>query len=599
MSNRIPKYRDEAERLRPNESQWAAYNSRGHTVVLAGPGSGKTKTLVTKVARMLHEDVREPRGVACVTFSNECARELDRRLESLGVAGRGNLFVGTVHTFCLQQIIIPYARLAGLAVPEPIAVAKTIERRDALGEALAQLGQTQDPENRLQEFSRKRRNYLGPQRENLTLSPDDLQLMQAYEHALHGRGLIDFDDMVILGLRLIEEQAWVRDLLYSRFPILVIDEYQDLGVALHLMVQRLCFDAGIRLFAVGDHDQSVYGFMGAQPDLLQQLAGREDVERIQLRLNYRCGNKIVRASQIALAEERDYGTPEDAEEGLIYFAVVGSDSDDQAKEICEHIIPKILHHKEGRCLGDIAVLYPNKYYGDAIARAASAAGISYTRLENNATYRRTRLTRWLEQCACWCSGGWQIAQPRLDKLMQVWLRWNNRTNGSEQQVLVQRQLSAFLWNHVDPQEPIHTWLNELNTSCLLPMFERQHELTEDQEALDQLLAACQPGKRFADFTVGRFSGQHGAPDHLNLVTLHSAKGCEFDSAIMMGIDRGILPDRRAGIAGKREARRLFYVGLTRAKNEVHLVCAKPGTNAYGYPIGPSEFLIELYKKLKE
>src|SRR5262245_33052996 len=87
MAGRIPRYRIEAEKLRLNKSQWDAYDSRGHTVVLAGPGSGKTKTLVTKVARMLHEDVREPRGVACVTFSNECARELERRLADLGVVG--------------------------------------------------------------------------------------------------------------------------------------------------------------------------------------------------------------------------------------------------------------------------------------------------------------------------------------------------------------------------------------------------------------------------------------------------------------------------------------------------------------------------------
>jgi DNA helicase-2/ATP-dependent DNA helicase PcrA len=290
--DKTPKYRVEAEKMRLNEGQWHAYESRGHTVILAGPGSGKTKVLTTKVARMLHEDVHEPRGVACMTFSNECARELERRLESLGVVGRENLFVETGYTFCLQQVIIPFASLAGLEAPEPIAVAKSIERRDAWGEALARLGQTENPENRIQEFSRKRRYYLGPLREN-SLSSDDLQLMEAYEHALHRRGLIDFDDMVILGLQLIEEHAWVLDLLFSRFPILVVDEYQDLGVALHVMVQRLCFDAGIRLFAVGDPDQSIYGFMGAQPALLEQLACREGIERIQPRLNYRCGNNKV------------------------------------------------------------------------------------------------------------------------------------------------------------------------------------------------------------------------------------------------------------------------------------------------------------------
>jgi DNA helicase-2/ATP-dependent DNA helicase PcrA len=102
-----------AEDLRRNAGQWAAYNSTGHCVVLAGPGSGKTKTLTIKMARILAEDVDEPRGVACITYNNECARELESRLEALGVQRRNRAFIGTVHSFALTQIILPYARTAG------------------------------------------------------------------------------------------------------------------------------------------------------------------------------------------------------------------------------------------------------------------------------------------------------------------------------------------------------------------------------------------------------------------------------------------------------------------------------------------------------
>ncbi len=108
-----------------NPGQQAAYDSRGHCVVLAGPGSGKTKTLVLKLARILAEDVRAPRGVACITYSQECARELTRRLEALGLRDAPNLFVGTVHGFCLRHILMPYARLAGLKVPYPLTLATT------------------------------------------------------------------------------------------------------------------------------------------------------------------------------------------------------------------------------------------------------------------------------------------------------------------------------------------------------------------------------------------------------------------------------------------------------------------------------------------
>ncbi len=102
-------YLDAAEELRPNNAQWQAYESTGHCVVLAGPGSGKTKTLTIKLARILAEDVKAPRGVACITYNNECARELEDRLGALGVEPGKRVFVGTVHSFSLTQILIPYA----------------------------------------------------------------------------------------------------------------------------------------------------------------------------------------------------------------------------------------------------------------------------------------------------------------------------------------------------------------------------------------------------------------------------------------------------------------------------------------------------------
>src|SRR5712692_6288651 len=101
-----------AEELRENPAQWQAYESKGNCVVLAGPGSGKTKTLTIKMARILAEDVQEPRGVACITYNNECARELTVRLDALGVQRRNRVFIGTVHSFALTQIVLPYARAA-------------------------------------------------------------------------------------------------------------------------------------------------------------------------------------------------------------------------------------------------------------------------------------------------------------------------------------------------------------------------------------------------------------------------------------------------------------------------------------------------------
>jgi DNA helicase-2/ATP-dependent DNA helicase PcrA len=110
-------YLKAAEGLKANEQQCAAYESTGHCILLAGPGSGKTKTLTTKLARILAEDVHEPRGVACITFNNECAKELEDRLAKLGIEPSSRVFIGTVHSFSLTQIILPYAKVAGMGLP--------------------------------------------------------------------------------------------------------------------------------------------------------------------------------------------------------------------------------------------------------------------------------------------------------------------------------------------------------------------------------------------------------------------------------------------------------------------------------------------------
>ena len=305
-----------------NPGQWAAYESTGHCVVLAGPGSGKTKTLTIKLARMLAEDVRAPRGIACITYNNECARELEQRLATLGVEPSERVFIGTVHSFSLTQIVLPYAKTAQIGLPEDFRVATQLEQRGALERAHERvIGRNEDP-HRIWKLplDRYRRSILNRNSEEWhSNDPEMARLVEAYEEELRSRRLIDFDDMPLLAVRALAKHPWLRRAILAKYPILAVDEYQDLGRALHAMVMGLCFRTGIRLFAVGDVDQSIYGFTGANPQRLQKLSERDDVEPISLRFNYRCGSDIVTASQYALGEERDYEAPEDAEVGTIFF----------------------------------------------------------------------------------------------------------------------------------------------------------------------------------------------------------------------------------------------------------------------------------------
>nr|WP_269808985.1 ATP-dependent helicase [Enterovibrio nigricans] len=320
------------EDLRSNPEQWQAAHSAGHCVVLAGPGSGKTKTLTITMGRLLSEEVAEPRGVACITYNNECALELESRLVKLGITANERVFIGTVHSFALTQILSPYSRCVPGLLPPSYRVATAAECRSAVEVAyLKVFNDGGNPHQHWQMAAEKRRKHIDRELQNWRGQNEELaRFIEAYEAVLRFNGLIDFDDMPLIAYRLVKEHLWIRRALLSRFPVLFVDEYQYLGHALHELVMLLCFESGIRLFAVGDVDQSIYGFTGANPDLLDGLTKRADVSTVRLRLNYRSGSKIIRGSLGALGEERDYQGLNGVTEGEVHFVPVVSNIDGQA-----------------------------------------------------------------------------------------------------------------------------------------------------------------------------------------------------------------------------------------------------------------------------
>ena len=173
---------------------------------------------------------------------------------------------------------------------------------------------------------------------------------------LHSQGLLDFDDMILMALDLIRQQRFVRSALEARFPFLVVDEYQDLGYPLHVMVRLLMKETDIELFAVGDPDQSIYGFTGADPSYLRELAEDSAVHRVQLNMNYRSAQQIIDGSQVALAPEepRDYRSSRYDVAGELTFKECPQGLDEQARVIATQIIPALgarPRNTVGECLG--------------------------------------------------------------------------------------------------------------------------------------------------------------------------------------------------------------------------------------------------------
>lgn len=578
--------------LKRNPEQLRAVYASGHCIVLAGPGSGKTKTLSITMARLLSEEIKEPRGVACITYNNECSLELESRLIKLGITTNERVFIGTVHSFALTQIILPYARCIPKLLPINYRIATAHECRAAVESAYEKVfNDGGDPHECWKIAEQKRRKEIDRTLPNWRGSGEYLSyFIEAYELELRNHGLIDFDDMPLIAYRMVKEHFWIRGALLSRFPVLLVDEYQDLGHALHELVMLLCFDGGIRLFAVGDADQSIYGFTGADPSLLQRLTLRSDVSMIRLRYNYRSGSKIISGSIGALGEERDYCGVDGITEGEVVFCAVETDIDGQADYIAKTLLPHLL--SKGIKPEQIAVLYRAAWLGDKVASSFDLTATPYLRTDSNALISRSsKLARFIEACANWTTGGWIEANPSFQRLQReaTLLIYGGSATDNEKDQL-SKQLMDFLQSGIEMMEFTNPWLRRFCSELIEPWKQVCRNIHQEWDLGLKLLERTDP-KNDLDMPLNIFAGRIEGSGRVTLSSLHSAKGREFDAVIMFGVNQNGLPSQRDMQNEKslREARRLFYVGVTRPKLHLYFVFRK------GFC---SPWIVDFYNRIK-
>jgi len=426
------------------------------------------------------------------------------------------------------------------------------------------------------------------------------RLAVEYEAELRRRGLVDFDDLVIFGHSLVTRYDWVLPVVQARFPVLAVDEYQDLGVALHRIVQRLAFDGGMRLFAVGDADQSIYGFTGADGNLLMNLATRPDVEAVRLEINYRSAGRIVRASEMALGVERGYRPQDPRREATIEFVHCPNGLRQQADVAVSRLVPAALAARAGRCLGDIAILYRDYRAGNIVAEEASRAGMEFTRADRAAPYRKCGLTSWIEDCAAWCGGGWRQAAPQLGDLLERWQGFRGGRTSGRAARMTEQLVTEFLWRQRRDGGPATAFVRAIRAELVDELVGLEPSLAEQHEQVEAMGRALEAGGALAELDLAGLGNRDGSPEQLNLLTLHSAKGCEYDVVVMLGLDLGTLPWRNEAPAKLHESRRLFYVGLTRARDEVYMLYSGWVDTPRGRARwGRSPFLDELQQRMEQ
>ena len=595
----------ELSRLLKDRKQREAYLWDDNCIVQAGPGSGKTATLTLKIMRLLTENISPPRGLACVTFNNEAVREFRSRLSLLGLPRRPNIFLGTVHSFCLNCVIRPFAELFRPELPKPLRVGVQDIQVRCLQKAMDRTGVRTSPREFRFGFDRYRRTHLDRGNSSWLESEEYARTIEEYESIMRKAGYVDFDDLILIALSLIEKEAHVRRCIHARFPWLVIDEYQDLGYPLHRIILALLDSTPTRIFAVGDPDQSIYGFIGADPKYLNELANRKAVNPIKLELNYRCAQKIIDGSCVVLSPEapRNYKSArDDSDLGDVYFIHRQEGLADQAAFIAGKLIPEL---EEGNYqLRDMAVLYLDKNDAKVIIDALKKGGIKYAG-ERDQRYLRTPVTRWVEEMAQWCCGVRGKEGVSFSSVCEFWinlLRNAGQKVDETNELLVRRDFFAVLSAGQDPLIKVERWLSKIEEAMAVKkLLGLNEEVPEEFEAYTSMSQAFSEGGALSDYRVEDLAGCGANANRLCLTTLHSSKGLQFDVIILPGLEEGRLPSWGAKSDDAiREARRTFYVGFTRARHLVYLIYSGWYENQYGrvFKQGPSRFVDELMKTLK-
>ena len=403
---------------------------------------------------------------------------------------------------------------------------------------------------------------------------------------------------------MIEKEPYIRRCLCARYPWLVIDEYQDLGYPLHRIVLSLLDTGTMKIFAVGDPDQSIYGFTGANPKYLEEITERKDMASIRLGLNYRSGQNIINGAGVILSSDvsRNYLSSRGKDDpGEIYFYERSGGLDDQTTFIAEQILPQVF--AAGYEAREIGILYIDRHDARVIIRSLEAAGIPYAG-ERDQRYRRSPLTRWIEDMAQWCCGLRGENGIRFSDISAFWIGLLKNAGMSlteDNELGIRAHYFRVLTELQNPEMSVQEWFSNLEDRLSLRDHITKNERAPDEiDAYISMVAAFSDDGSLADYNLSDLTGCGANSNRICLTTLHSSKGCQFDVVIIPGLEEGRLPSWGAkSDAALREARRTFYVGFTRARHLVYLLYSGwYQFRHYTFENGPSSFVLELQQTLK-
>jgi DNA helicase-2/ATP-dependent DNA helicase PcrA len=630
------------EGLNPEQLE-AVESLDGPVLVLAGAGTGKTRVLTTRVAHVLATGRAYPSQILSVTFTNRAAREMKERVGAMvGETVEGMPWLGTFHSIG-AKILRRHAELVGLKSNFTI-----LDTDDQIRLMKQILGAADIDDKR---WPARLLAGIIDGWKNRGLTPDKVsagdgamfadgrgkELYAAYQARLKTLNAVDFGDLLLENLRLFNEQPDVLEQYQKRFRYMLVDEYQDTNVAQYLWL-RLLAQGTRNLCCVGDDDQSIYGWRGAEVDnILRFEKDFPGAKVIRLERNYRStGHILSAASHLITHNESRLGKTlhtEDVDGEKV--TVTGAwDSEEEARDVGEEI--ESLHRK-GHKLSEVAILVRASFQMREFEDRFVTLGLPYRVIGGPRFYERAEIRDALAYFRCIVQPADDLAFERIvnvpkrglgDSTVQTlhdYARGNNvplmdaaRAMSSTEDMKPKprgslRDLIASFdrWRGQLESLP-HTELAEivLEESGYTDMWqkERSTEAAGRLENLKELVRSMEqfenlPG--FLEHISLVMDAESGAGvDAVNVMTLHSAKGLEFNTVFLPGWEEGLLPHQRSlddqGRAGLEEERRLAHVGLTRARRRAKIYFASHRRiHGMWNSTVPSRFLDELPEKSVE
>lgn len=603
------------------EQREAVMHPRGPLLIFAGAGSGKTRVITTRIARLMQEGVPAHRILA-VTFTNKAAREMRERVEHLIGGSARAMWIGTFHSLGSRMLRMDGA---SIGIDPNFVIYDDGDQLALLRDLLKQRNlddKSLQPRSVLATISRAKEKLQTPEAfateatgyfERIVA-----ELYPAYNALLRKANALDFDDILFYTCRMLEQRADVRKKYQERFLHVLVDEYQDVNFSQYQMVHLMAAQHR-NVVVVGDDDQSIYAWRGADVSLILKFGSDyPDAKIVKLERNYRSTKRILASANAVIQQNRGRADKslwtENGEGPLITLTMAGTDQD-EAMTIADRIHAEVVSGR--RPYKDFAVLYRTNAQSRVLEEAFLSLrvphlliggqrfyerkeikdAIAYLRVVHNprddASFRRainfpsrgigtTSLTK-LEQTAL--TQGISLFDASADQALQQELPKKAAAALRDFIVLIQAGHDSALRGS-SITETLQTLLNDAGIIATLREDRTQDGLSRLENLQELLNVTAQYDHTADEPSLGEFlesvalvadvdTLKSESGNAVTLMTLHSAKGLEFPVVFLAGMEEGVFPHSRSlqNDTQLEEERRLAYVGMTRAREELHLTHA--------------------------